>query len=184
MLSSAKVVKRGRGKAPRRLQFQGNRTGTDGSYVTGKRSSLTQICSLFSITAVITMDDDLVLNLATDNFVPSSQGSSLKKGGRWTDRCVLLLSENTRNLLSIQEQKLNGLPNARPDQLTSRSVVLLVRMSWKLVLLSDLERNLPTPLPVQICRLAWPPPLNAQPRTLGRPFHHKSYPPCSPTTPK
>ncbi|KAF7968690.1 hypothetical protein HWV62_29698 [Athelia sp. TMB] len=32
------------------------------------------------------MDDDLVLNLATDNLASSSQGSNLKKGGRWTDR--------------------------------------------------------------------------------------------------
>ena len=33
------------------------------------------------------MEDDLVLNLATDNVVPgSSRAAHVKKGGKWTDR--------------------------------------------------------------------------------------------------
>jgi hypothetical protein len=36
------------------------------------------------------MDDGLVLNLSTD--VQSSTRVSDKKGGRWTDRCVSLIS--------------------------------------------------------------------------------------------
>ena len=32
------------------------------------------------------MDDDLVLNLAPDDFIQSTKGGNGKKGGRWTDR--------------------------------------------------------------------------------------------------
>ena len=34
------------------------------------------------------MDDDLILNLATDDFSSPTKASQGKKGGRWTDRFV------------------------------------------------------------------------------------------------
>lgn len=34
------------------------------------------------------MDDGIVLNLAGDDDTSSSKSVSVKKGGRWTDRCV------------------------------------------------------------------------------------------------
>ena len=36
----------------------------------------------------ITMDDDLVLNIATEPEIPARKGGSGGKGGRWTERCV------------------------------------------------------------------------------------------------
>lgn len=36
----------------------------------------------------ITMDDDLVLNIATEPEIPARKGGFGGKGGRWTERCV------------------------------------------------------------------------------------------------
>lgn len=44
------------------------------------------------------MDDDLILNIATDDGL-SSRGAG-KKGGRWTDRYCLVCSNISHFLLS------------------------------------------------------------------------------------
>jgi hypothetical protein len=39
---------------------------------------------------ILSMDDDLVLNLAEDEQGPSLRVKGGKKGGKWTDRCVIV----------------------------------------------------------------------------------------------
>ena len=63
------------------------------------------------------MEDDLVLNLTTEDAVPgSSRTAHVKKGGKWTDRWVVFsLNGSYEHTDGHLDSKRTGLPNGRPS---------------------------------------------------------------------